>query len=110
MKCSQASGWAAGCSPEISHIPVAQGVSHSESSTLRGALASRGGTGGVIDCGTAEEDDPVTWETPVRPCGKIPGHGDPEILSDAPSAASGPAAGPVVSTDMAHRTSIRPMR
>jgi len=29
---------------------------------------------------------------------KIPGDGDPEILSDAPSAASGPAAGPVVAT------------
>lgn len=24
---------------------------------------SRRGTGGVADCGTAEEDDPVTWET-----------------------------------------------
>ena len=29
--------------------------------------ASRRGTGGVIDCGTAEEDGPVTWEAPVRP-------------------------------------------
>ena len=29
--------------------------------------ASRRGTGGVDDCGTAEEDGPVTWETPDRP-------------------------------------------
>jgi len=30
-------------------------------------VASRRGTGGVDDCGTAEEDGPVTWETPDRP-------------------------------------------
>ena len=32
-------------------------------------MASRRETGGVVDCGTAEEDDPVTWETPDRPVG-----------------------------------------
>ena len=32
-------------------------------------MASRRETGGVVDCGTAEEDDPVTWETPERPVG-----------------------------------------
>ena len=32
-------------------------------------MASRRETGGVDDCGTAEEDDPVTWETPERPVG-----------------------------------------
>jgi hypothetical protein len=31
---------------------------------------SRRGTGGVVDCGTAEEDGPVTRETPVRPRGE----------------------------------------
>ena len=32
-------------------------------------MASRRGTGGVFDCGTFEEDGPVTWETPDRPVG-----------------------------------------
>jgi len=32
-------------------------------------MASQRGTGGVLDCGTAEEDGPVTWETPDRPVG-----------------------------------------
>ena len=32
-------------------------------------MASRRGAGGVVDCGTAEEDDPVTWETPDCPVG-----------------------------------------
>ena len=32
-------------------------------------MASRRGTGGVDDCGTFEEDGPVTWETPDRPVG-----------------------------------------
>jgi hypothetical protein len=32
-------------------------------------MASRRETGGVVDCGTAEEDDPATWETPDRPVG-----------------------------------------
>ncbi len=44
------------------------------SATLKAALpealrASRRETGGVDDCGTAEEDGPVTWETPDRPVG-----------------------------------------
>ena len=30
---------------------------------------SQRGTGGVVDCGTAEEDGPVTWETPDCPVG-----------------------------------------
>ena len=33
-------------------------------------MASRRGTGGVDDCGTAEEDGPVTWETPDCPVGR----------------------------------------
>jgi hypothetical protein len=61
---SQANGWAAGCSPEIENIPSAQGFETLEGSTLGGDLASRGGTGGVEDRGTAEEGAPVTWETP----------------------------------------------
>ena len=32
-------------------------------------MASRRETGGVVDCGTAEEDGPVTWEAPDRPVG-----------------------------------------
>ncbi len=45
------------------------------SPTLKAALpealkASRRGTGGVEDCGTAEEDGPVTWETPDCPVGR----------------------------------------
>ncbi len=54
------------------------------SPTLKAVLpealkASRRGTGGVVDCGTAEEDGPVTWETPsVRL--ERPGDGDPETL------------------------------
>jgi len=45
-------------------------VSRSLKAALPEALeASRGETGGVVDCGTAEEDDPVTWETPDRPVG-----------------------------------------
>jgi len=45
------------------------------SPTLKAALpealkASRRGTGGVDDCGTAEEDGPVTWETPDCPVGR----------------------------------------
>jgi hypothetical protein len=45
------------------------------SPTLKAALsealrASRRGTGGVDDCGTTEEDDPVTWETPDCPVGR----------------------------------------
>ena len=28
------------------------------------------GSGGVLDCGTAEEDGPVTWEAPERPAGR----------------------------------------
>ena len=69
------------------------------SPTLKAALpealkASRRGTGGVVDCGTAEEDGPVTWETPDCPVGRSGRRrtGDP---SDAPSAASGPTAGHV---------------
>ncbi len=55
------------CSPEML-IPDAQGLSNPESSIPGGAIeASRRGTGGVDDCGTAEEDGPVTWETPDRP-------------------------------------------
>jgi len=45
------------------------------STTLKAAFpealkASRRGTGGVVDCGTAEEDGPVTWETPDCPVGR----------------------------------------
>jgi hypothetical protein len=50
-------------------IPDAQGLGNLESSTPGGVRASRRGTGGVDDCGTAEEDGPVTWEAPVRPVG-----------------------------------------
>jgi hypothetical protein len=50
-------------------IPDAQGLGNLESSIAGGARASRRGTGGVDDCGTAEEDGPVTWETPVCPAG-----------------------------------------
>lgn len=32
-------------------------------------MASQRETGGVLDCGTVEEDGPVTWETPDRPVG-----------------------------------------
>jgi hypothetical protein len=39
-------------------------------------MASRRETGGVDDCGTAEEDSPVTWETPDR-AGGIPLRTDP---------------------------------
>ncbi len=67
------------------------------SATLKAALpealrASRRGTGGVDDCGTAEEDGPVTWET-LTVQSADPGDGEPVTHSDAPSAASGPTAG-----------------
>jgi len=51
-------------------IPDAQGFACSESSTPGGDRVSRRGTGGVFDCGTAEEDGPVTWETPDCPVGR----------------------------------------
>jgi len=98
---SQASGWAAGMQPRNPSFRRLKG-----SPTLKAALpealkASRRGTGGVVDCGTAEEDGPVTWETPD--CGRPltvqleePGDGEPVTLSDAPSAASGPTVGHVV--------------
>ncbi len=35
-------------------------------------MASQRGTGGVLDCGTVEEDGPVTWETPDRPVVEMP--------------------------------------
>ena len=43
---------------------------------------SQGETGGVFDSGTAEEEDPVTWETP-NVHRASPGHGAPVIHSDA---------------------------
>ncbi len=66
---SQASGWAAGIAASKCSSRMLKG-----SATLKAALpealwASRRGTGGVDDCGTAEEDGPVTWETPDRPVG-----------------------------------------
>ena len=67
---SQASDWAAGMQPRNGVLPDAQGLANPEGSTPQGDRASREGTGGVIDCGTAEEDDPVTWETPERPVGR----------------------------------------
>jgi len=77
------------------------------STSLKAALRRRKGepkgTGGVGDRGAAEEDGPVTWETPVRPFGS-PGNGGPETPSDAPSASSGPAAGLRGSDAGRHRT------
>ena len=64
---SQASGWAAGKQPRNQRIPDAQGIGFPESSTPEGTMASQRGTGGVVDCGTVEEDGPVTWDTPDRP-------------------------------------------
>ena len=66
---SQASGWAAGIAASKCSSRMLKG-----SATLKAALpealrASQRGTGGVDDCGTAEEDGPVTWETPERPVG-----------------------------------------
>jgi hypothetical protein len=37
-------------------------------------MASRRVTGGVDDCGTFEEDGPVTWEAPDRPVGAMVRH------------------------------------
>jgi len=64
---SQANGWAAGLQPRNVEGSGAQEFARSESSSLGGVWVSRRGTGGVADCGTAEEDDPVTWETLAVP-------------------------------------------
>lgn len=50
--------------PKFVNSLDAQGFNFPESSTSGGARASRRGTGGVDDRGAAEEDGPVTWETP----------------------------------------------
>lgn len=51
-------------------IPVAEGVGIPEGSTPEALGRAEGGPAGCLDRGTAEEDDPVTWETPVRPVGR----------------------------------------
>ena len=61
---SQTNEWAAGFSPEISASRLLKGFSTTESSTPGALQASRRRTGGVIDCGTVEEDGTVTWEAP----------------------------------------------
>jgi hypothetical protein len=50
-----------------------------------------------VASGTLKEDGPVTWETPDVLL-EDPGDGEPVTLSDAPSAASGPTAGPETKT------------
>ena len=60
-------------------------------------MASRGGTGGVVDCGTAEEDGPVTWETPERPVGRSGQRRTGDPLRRV-AGSEWPAAGPVAVT------------
>jgi hypothetical protein len=56
--------------PKSSNIPVAEGVPpFSEGSTSEAIRRVEGGTGGVVVCGTVEEEGPVTWEALVRPAG-----------------------------------------
>ena len=71
MKRSQASGWAAGMQPRNTLIPVLKGSLTLKAASPEAQMASQRGTGGVLDCGTAEEDGPVTWETPDRPVGAV---------------------------------------
>ncbi len=64
---SQASGWAAGIAASKCSSRMLRGSATLKAASPEALRASRRGTGGVDDCGTAEEDGPVTWETPDRP-------------------------------------------
>ncbi len=66
---SQASGWAAGIAASKCSSRMLRGLATMKAASPEALEASRRGTGGVDDCGTAEEDGPVTWETPDRPVG-----------------------------------------
>ena len=66
---SQASGWAAGIAASKCSSRMLRGLATLKAALPEALRASRRGTGGVDDCGTAEEDGPVTWETPERPVG-----------------------------------------
>jgi hypothetical protein len=81
----QANDWATGNQPRNCGKPGAQGISKLERSSLGGARASRRGSSGAVECGTAEEDNPVTWETLTFSSGKYPGHGVPVNKSDETS-------------------------
>jgi len=54
-----------GSSPEISYVPVPKGFLSRKAASPEARVASQRGTGGVLDCGTAEEDGTATWETLV---------------------------------------------
>jgi hypothetical protein len=105
---SQTSGWATGCSPEILVFRVLKDFPFRKAALAAALLASRCEAGGVIDCGTAEEDDPVTWEAPgcpLREANRVT-----ETRRSSPTrrqSANGLTAGPVSSTT-AHRRSVRP--
>ncbi len=64
---SQTSGWAAGIAASKCSSRMLRGLATMKAASPEALKASRRGTGGVDDCGTAEEDGPVTWETPDRP-------------------------------------------
>lgn len=55
--------------PKSSNFPVAEWVPLPEGSTSEAIRRVEGGTGGVVVCGTVEEEGPVTWEALVRPAG-----------------------------------------
>ena len=63
---SQASEWAAGFSPEISAFRLLKEFPIWKATSSRRQRRVEEETGGVIDRGTVEEDDTVTWEAPER--------------------------------------------
>ena len=75
---------------------------------LWSARGERRGTGGGDDCGTAEEDGPVTREALDVQTVDTGIDGDPGILSDAPPAASGPVAGLTTEVVVTRRTCACP--
>ncbi len=91
---SQANEWAAGFSPEILAFRLLRVFSNLKAASPRRRGRVKGETGGVIDCGTIEEDGPVTWEAPAV-LWADPGNGAPVTHSDAPSGANELVAGPV---------------
>jgi hypothetical protein len=59
-------------SPEISRVPSAEGLVAPEGRSVDGEEKKRegevgGALGGVMEYGTEQEDDPVTWETSPLP-------------------------------------------
>jgi hypothetical protein len=98
LKRSQVNEWAACVSPEMKEMSVLKGFSAWKAAFSEALWRAEERPAGWLACGTLKEDGPVTWETPGTVRLEDPGNGEPVTHSDAPSAASGPAAGPVAVT------------